>query len=187
MGGATLVLLLGLVELLDATPAAGAASQPGTVSCKGLSGTIRFDPPLKSGGTAPEVLTGRVTVDDCTAKGGAKPRSGKATIVISAAANTCTTLESGTTVPITFVVKWSKDGTSSITFPGFTPVAAATAGFSLGGAGTTVSGSYPGSDAGASSTATVVSDLTTKQIVGVCGSEVGLKSLKIVSGTLSLG
>jgi hypothetical protein len=108
-------------------------------------------------------------------------------IVISVAADTCATLESGSNEPITFVVKWAKDGTSSVTFPGFTPVAAATAGFSLGGTGTTVSGSYPGTDTGASSTATALFESTTTQIVGACGSEVGLKSLRVKSGTLSLG
>jgi len=185
--GASAVITVGPTGILPAAAAAG-GTQPGTVSCKQLSGGIRFNPPLKTDGTSPEVTNVNVTARDCKAHdGGATPHTGKGTEAFSGT-NDCATLESGDDTPASFSVEWSSgDGESTIAFAGFSTLTTGKAGFSVGGIGTEVSGSYPGADGGASSTATVISNLTSAQIASACNGSSGLRSLKIRSGSLDIG
>lgn len=195
-GGAALTLVLasfGTSAVLVAasggvTPAAASSgTQSGTVSCKSMTGGIRFNPPLKTDGSAPEVTNVRMTVRDCTGhNGGASPHSGSGTEAFSGT-NSCTSLDSGSEA-ITFLVNWSSnDGESEIDFPGFAMSSSGKASFSLGGTGTTVSGSYPGTDGGASSTVTVITNMTSAQVTSACNGSSGLRQLKIRGGSLDLG
>jgi hypothetical protein len=73
-----------------------------------------------------------------------------------------------------------------VTFGGYKQAAGiSNFGWTLGGSGTTVTGSDQGSDGGASSTAQYVSNKTAAQISADCAGS-GLTSLKIVSGFVSL-
>lgn len=187
-GGALLVSLC-LVTVPDVGPAVASTSQTGIVDCRGLAGIIRFDPPLKNNGTSAEVAELKMTVHGCKASGGGTtPHVGRAIVALSPATNNCSDLTSGEIGGATVVIRWTptKIGETSVDFPGFTPLTGGEVGFSAGGVGTTVSGSYAGADAGASSTATVVSQLSTAQLADACRSARGLRSLKIRRGTLDL-
>jgi hypothetical protein len=61
-------------------------------------------------------------------------------------------------------------------------------GFTLPASGGTakVTGSFAGSDLGATSTAQTFSNQTGKQLLTACGSSAGLASLQVASGTLAL-
>jgi len=173
----------------DSTSPSG--SQPGTVGCSNVTGTVTFNPPLIDGGTSPEVVLAQVTLSGCVGADGAlSPDTGYGTVSLISPSNDCSSLESGgAPISSSLAVGWSPTtlGTSSVVFPGFSLSSDGNAGFSLGGAGTTVSGSYPGADAGASTTATASSSLSGGQIGAACASSDGLDSLTIDGGTLNLG
>jgi len=166
-------------------------SQPGTVSCSDVSGTVTFSPPLVDGGTSSEVVLAQVALSGCVgADGATTPDSGYGTVSLVSPTNDCSSLESGGEVVSTpLAVGWSPGalGTSSVVFPGFSLSSNGEAGISLGGEGTTVSGSYPGDDQGASTTASGFSSMSLDQIGAACSSSDGLDSLTIDGGSLNLG
>ena len=165
-------------------------SQPGTVECTGVDGTVTFSPPLIEGGTNPEVVLAQVMLTDCTASGGITPDTGYATVSLSAPTNDCAGLEAaGESIATPLAIGWSPTtlGTSAATFPGFSLASNGDAGFTLGGTGTTVSGSYAGDDEGASSIVTGYSTMTSDEIGAACVSSEGLESLTIAGGNVSLG
>jgi len=188
VGAGTLLLSIGLAGALGAGTAAATSPQRGTVSCKGVSGSIRFDPPLKNNGGSPEVSILKVVVGDCKGRGGgATPTDGKATQKFSSNTNSCGILKSGEASVNNLAVRWyGPPGTSTVSFSGLSALGGGGIGFSLGGGGTSVSGSYPGKDGGATSAATVVSGMSSQQVNGDCSSAVGLRKLTIQSGTLDL-
>jgi hypothetical protein len=79
---------------------------------------------------------------------------------------------------------------SVLTFSGYggTTGTSGGEGFKLPNPGGTakVTGSFSGSDHGASSTAVTLSDQTTTQLLSACGSPTGLTSIQVTSGTVSL-
>jgi hypothetical protein len=175
----------------DSVAAPTGGFQPGTVSCKDLSGTIDFDPPLTSVGASSEMSLVYVTAKGCSgAGGGATPKVGNASMLMPLQRSSCSGLESASTTPTSLVTSWSPSnlGASEVIFPGVTPIpteVSAKTGFSFGGTGTTIEGSYPGTDDGVSSTATLTSNMTAGQIAKACDSANGLTSLN-VRGTLNL-
>lgn len=180
---------LGLLSVHDAWPAVAASvAQPGSITCTGLSGTIEFSPPLLKDGTSSEVASVMLTLRACTTSGGGKkPSTGNATASVTNISNNCEHFVLGFTDQETLAIKWApskKILPSEISFPGYEPTTSGgNFGFKIGGSGTTVSGSYAGSDKGAGSTAEFISDKTKTQIAS-CGSE--LEVVKFTSGTLTL-
>ena len=178
----------GTRELTGSTAASG---EPGTVDCSGVTGTVTFNPPLADGGTSTEVALAQVALTGCTGSAaGGSPQSGYGTVTLVTPANDCSSLESGGgVVPANLVVSWSPTtlGTSVIGFPGFALASNAGAGLTMGGPGTSVTGSYAGGDAGASTTATGSSSTSPADIAAACGSADGLQSLTIDGGSLSVG
>ncbi|HYA68385.1 MAG TPA: hypothetical protein VED63_06610, partial [Acidimicrobiales bacterium] len=165
--------------------------QTGTVACNDVSGTVTFNPPLTDGGTSPEVALAQVTIGGCVgADGATTPDAGYGTVSLFTSTDDCADLAAGgAPIATSLAVGWSPTtlGTSSIDFSGFSLSPSGGAGFSLGGSGTTVSGSYPGEDGGASTTATAVATLSTADIIAACGSTDGLESLTLTGGSLDMG
>lgn len=189
-----IALSLGLVSMfgLDAAQATSPhAVVPGTLSCTGMAGTVKFNPPLTSTGGSAEQVTLIGGIKGCTASGGSSVTPSKGTITgkISTPSNSCSSLLSTTSIVHAEVV-WSpkKDGKSTGSFSGYTVLLTPTVGFGLPNSGGSVSGqgSYAGSDGGNSSTVTVFTSLTQSQALNTCVAS-GLKKFKITSGTLHLG
>ncbi|HYA68317.1 MAG TPA: hypothetical protein VED63_06265 [Acidimicrobiales bacterium] len=184
-----LVASICLVTGVGTGLAFASVSQPGTVECRAVSGVIKFNPPLTSGGSSAEAAALRIAVKGCKASGGGlTPHVGKGFVVLTTTTNNCDDLTSGEIRGVALVIRWSptKIGDSTLAFPGFTPVAGGKVGLSAGGAGTTVSGSYAGTDGGASSTLALISNLSATQEVKACQSVRGLRSVTIQEGTLVL-
>jgi hypothetical protein len=115
---------------------------------------------------------------------------GTASATISNTTNSCTSLI--TSRPLTINITWAPATThpSVLSFSGYggTTGTAGGEGFKLPGTGDTakVTGSFSGSDHGASSTAVAVSGQSTTQLLAACGSAAGLTSIQVTSGTVTL-
>jgi hypothetical protein len=169
-------------------PAVSAGSQPGTVTCTGLHGTVQFTPPLTTGGSSPEVASVQATMNHCVAlDGGATPSVGHGATALFLASNGCENLTSASTNPISFAIKWSPagDGATTINFPGFGPGPAATS-LEMAGGATTASGSYTGSDGGASTTVVITLKSNPAAVASACNSANGLQVLPIAAGTMNI-
>jgi hypothetical protein len=165
-----------------------------TVSCQKVKGKVTFDPPLVNGGTASDEAKVSVTMGDCVGIDNSTSTPGKGTSSGSLATNSCSNLNLSTAsgpaatgnLLQNLDIKFRKKVEADVTFGGYKQaVGISNFGWSLGGSGTTVTGSDQGSDGGASSTAQYVSNKTAAQISADCAGS-GLTSLKIVSGFVSL-
>lgn len=164
-------------------------AQPGTVTCTGVHGTVQFTPPLVTGGSAPEVASLQLTFTGCTSLGGGgTPGAGHGSAALTLASDGCDSLSSPSAVGSSLAIEWSPtgDAASTISFPGVLPVAGSF-GFSLGGAGTTGTGSYIGGDTGGASALVLTLKKTAAQIAALCSSANGLQILPVDSGTLGIG
>jgi hypothetical protein len=166
-----------------------------TISCSSVKGKVTFVPPLVNGGTASDEAKISVTVSNCVGSGGATLTSGKGTSSGSLTTDSCSNLNLSTQSGMTdspsnplqnLDIKFRKKVDADVTFGAYTQAAGVPDfGWSLGGPGTTVTGSDQGTDGGASSTAQYVSTLSTAKVSSDCAGA-GLKSLKIASGSLTL-
>jgi hypothetical protein len=172
---------------------------PGTITCTHITGKVTFTPPLTLTGNAnSEVTKTKTTGTGCTVSTGTAPTKGVTTSTITKTttnntANSCTALASAQTIPVTEHTVWTHTpliANSVVKFSGLMPATSASgdAGFTLPNTGGTssVTGSYPGTDHGKSSTATVYTNMTAAQITTVCESTAGVASLTIASGSAML-
>ena len=186
------VLLVGSIGVSGAWAKKAPVTVNGTLKCTTLKGTISFNPPLISSGasTGTEVTTVKVSVSGCSGPTGETiPKKGSTSEVLNNdTGNSCTGLASPGTSAENFSTKWSPAtiAATNISFPGYTPETSPTVGFSLGGSKTTGTGSYVGTDAGKSSTATAYTSDTESDFVKACDGKKGIKKLSITSGTVNL-
>ena len=184
----------------------------GTAGHSGITGTITFTPPLKNGGTASENTTVSIKEKPCTdtatnlASGGKLKGKVKESLSSLTSTNSCTGLT--TSAPETLTIKWSYKNASGvsldtiantvISFSGYNIVSStnppwATAGdqgFQLpGGTSPTASatGSFLGTDGGASSNAEAFLGLTAAQLASDCASSGGLASSTFAFGDAFVG
>jgi hypothetical protein len=177
-----------------------------TLSCSRVKGVATFVPPLVNGGTVSDEAKISLTLSDCIGSDNPIPRSGKATSSGPLTTNSCSNLKSsgassnvdgsdvvprtagpiqGLDVTIGKKIKHTSTA-SDVLFGGYSNIGDnSNFGWSLGGVGTSVTGFYQGSDGGSGSTAQYVTNGTDSQITAACEGA-GLKSLKIVSGSISL-
>jgi hypothetical protein len=186
------VVLVSTVGLSSAWAKKAPVAVAGNLTCNQESGTLTFNPPLSSSGatTGSEVTTVKVKIAGCSGNA-TLPKGGKVNSTISSTnGNSCIALAKPSTTPITLATAWSPKtiAGTSITFKGYQPVTSPTIGFNLGGAGTigAAGSSYLGSDQGKSTTATSSTNMTVAQFTTACAGPKGLKTLKIVSGTVNL-
>lgn len=188
--GGVLVLLISLLTFFSWAGPAGADIQPGTVTCSQVTGRVSFEPPLVEGGTASEAATLALTIKGCVAAGGGtSPTVAHGAGELPMASNTCTNLASRTKAGLDIVISWrpTTDGSTTLSFPGFTPTTGSSLGLHMGGRHTRVTGSYAGSDRGATSTAAMTFGSSPADVTSACASSTGLKRLKIQAGVLTLG
>lgn len=173
---------------LDTRSATGTHAQRGAVSCPGMTGTLAFDPPLTSTDTSTsEMALVDVTVAGCTASGGGKtPTVGHGVVEVPVSTSSCGDLTVPSSTPTSLVITWSPAtlGVTEVVFPGFTTITSPFPGFTLGGPGTQVYGSYPGTE-GASLSLTL-GDMTEAEVAAACASATGLAS-STVAGAVVVG
>lgn len=153
-----------------------------------------FDPPLtKSSKGETSVATGTAALTGGASFDHDYPTPGSETLSTDVGPNSCSALAGGTTETTTLNINWSPDSitSSTVTFTGFEEAETSTGDvqFTFGGSGvgTSVTGSYAGTDGGASSEMTLTTSMTSAALTKACDGKNGLKSIKIVSGTLALG
>jgi hypothetical protein len=205
-----LLIVLGLVAALatscssspgassTSTSAAAAATTTtaavaiGAITCTGITGALTFSPPLTTKGAAAESTAINLKASGCTTAGSTGPAvtAGTGSATISSATSSCTGLL--TPRALTINITWSPSTIrpSVLTFSGYSAAmnSAGDEGFTLPTSGGTakVTGSFAGSDLGATSTAQTFSNQTGTQLLASCGSSAGLASLQVTSGTLAL-
>lgn len=200
---ASLAVPIGLIAALPLavglpTGSASAANPPapGTITCTQITGKITFTPPLTLAGNAnSEVTKTTTTSTHCTVSTGTAPTKGVTHSTITKTstnntANSCTGL--ATSVPVTEHVVWTHTpliANTTVKFSGLmqaTEPVSGDAGFTLPNTGGTasVTGSYPGTDHGKTSTATVYTNKTASQIATACAT--GVASLTIDAGSATL-
>lgn len=168
---------------------------PGTNYCSTVTGTVTFNPAMTLNGSSSvttETATIAATATKCKVSKGVAPTKGTTTAKIvtkGPKANACTGL--ATSRPVALGVAWTHTpaiANSTVSFPGYTVVQnkAGDEGFSLPKSGqkSTVTGSYPGTDSGHTSTALVYTTKTESQLAAACAT--GLKSLTIGGGAVYL-
>jgi len=186
---------------VGSTPAtAGAvgstAVRAGTVTCTNVHGTMRFAPALRTAGSAPTTLRVQLRIDPqgCTTSDGRALRGPVSTTVTLGGPGRCSDLlTGGPNVPATWTTRWhsratapsvtSTDGVAGVTG------SAGQLGWAFPGAGGTATGtgSFPGTDSGASSSLSLFSARTSTQLLAACSRAGGLRSVRIVSGTVEIG
>ena len=120
---AAIILLLGLLTLLEMTPAsAKTLVEPGSVTCSSIAGSIKFSPSVTaSGGASSEKITISTKLSNCAAgTGSTLPSSGSFVSNISESTNSCVTvlegLEGGKSGTVTAAVTWSPKTIAPSTF-----------------------------------------------------------------------
>jgi hypothetical protein len=167
-----------------------------TIACKTLTGSLSFSPKIDAKGYTSGTVKTKVaaTVSGCTVKGSTADTVSKGVVsgTLTGTAGTtakpagqCTGLATGGVETGTLTIKWTA---SSTTAPSLLGVKSTKAG-SVGGHGTftipgttkgTASGSFLGSNKGASDTSTSEASLATSSLGATCLKS-GLTSLKIQS------
>jgi len=190
------IIVTGLVGA-ESLPAAAQASQPtgnDTASCTGVSGTLTFSPPLtKLGSTgAGDTVTLKSKLAGCTASGTTvvqpladSTESGSFTLPDTL----CSSIGSGSPIVTVTMGRYTIISKISFSSEAVAPnTSTGDLGFQVPGPGGTVSttSGFVGTDGGASSSEFLQSNLSQAKLTKSCASAKGLKSIKIVSGSLSL-
>jgi len=225
-GAAALALLSGTALAATAGVASASVRNIPTVTANGtatcgspgssaISGTITFSPPLKLGGTSPEVTTVNIKEKPCTTTatnlraGGKLKGKVKQSISSGTSTNSCTGLT--TSAPETLTVKWTWKNTAGVALDNVNPTTISFSGYNIvsstnppwttsgdegfqlpgngsGGGGTSSgTGSFLGTDGGASSTAEAFLGLTAAQLSSDCSSSGGLASATFAFGYATVG
>lgn len=194
------VILLACTAVLASACSSGSSSASGSsapavasgsVTCNEVTGGLAFSPPLTVTGTSPETGTIRLHASGCTTSGSsaATVGSGTAAVTLTSPTSTCSGVLTLRSVALTIHWTPSTIAPSTLTFSGYsiTTKPAGNGGFSFPDPGGTakVTGSFAGTDAGASSTAAIYFDPSVAQLEAVCRSS-GLPSIPVTSGTVTL-
>ena len=202
----SLVLPLGLVATLAAcSSSSGPSSSPttsptttlptlatGSITCTNISGSLTFSPPLTTKGGSAESTAISLSAAACTTTGSnvTNVTGGSGSATITSATNSCAGLLSSRQLTIDMTWAPSTTRKSVVTFSGYGGATGPSGGegFSLPDKGgtTKVTGSFAGSDGGASTTATAYSGESGTQLLTACGSSAGLPSIQVTSGSLNL-
>jgi hypothetical protein len=148
---------------------------------------------LTTSGTSAETVSVSLTTKGCSTRGSnvAHVQGGKIATSLSESSNACAGLLN--TQPVVVDVTWSPTtihpSTVDVTGYSIGVSPSGGGGFTLPNKGGTskVTGSFAGSDHGASSTSAIYSDQGVGQLVSACASPAGLSSIAVTSGHLNLG
>jgi hypothetical protein len=195
MTGAAVTLALSAVALTGVGVASAKKSAAaGTVSCTVAKGAVSFSPPLTTTGPyAPETATAKVTFSSCSGSVTTPTKGSINAPITSISTDQCPPPSSSGTSGGTLTVKWApgKIEPSAVSFTSKTTGSGGPddgLGFlfpGMGGSGS-VSGSFPGSDVGKTSSAAVYSNDSSTALLTQCSSKSGLKKMTIVGGSIDL-
>lgn len=182
-----------LASFLPLAPASAGSTKTvvatGSVTCTQISGTITYHPAEHHVGTTTESQVLTFHAGDCTTKGSNVHHvtGGSLTVVMHRPSNSCLDLlASEASTGTGFWTPKSVAATKGA-FSGYTIVvnAQGDAGFSIPNTGGTakLSGSFAGKNHGATSRATVYTNMTAVQFIKACKSSAGLSTQKILGGT----
>jgi len=167
-----------------------------SLSCSAITGLISFTPPLTLTGHENELVAVRLDLRGCKSTPSNVANAhlvGLATGDFDGGTNNCIGIVSSRPVKVT--ITWMPESIvrakSQVSYSGYTVISAGAQGkeaLSLPGAQGvgSVRGGFVGSRGRESSEATLVSNYTTNQILGICGSSQGLQSLPITSGAVAI-
>ncbi len=161
----------------------------GGVICRKVTGSITLSPPLRKGGTEPEIMTWQIRGGACTtAKSNVTHVSGlNVTSIVHLPNDACGEVAYSRAVKATLAWTPKSIHPTSATFSGFSFVrnSAGEEGFSMPNTGGTssVRGSFAGVDHGRRSVVTLFTNLTIAKFAAACESVKGLASYQVVSGT----
>jgi hypothetical protein len=179
--GLAMVATAGVGLMMGPVTAASPINGTGTVTC-GIKGTIKFSPPLKTGGTSPETVSISASLSGCSGTGnGADVVKASSKGSESTPNNDCASLAGTMSNTLTTTTKWTvgsgkpKLNPSTVVFTSETGNAGPPLSFDASGSATA------GSFAGDSAAAHAVIKQTISQVFAACGSAKGLKSLSIVA------
>jgi hypothetical protein len=191
------LIALGLVAMLTAGCSSGSVLAndtvaTGSVTCTNITGTLAFSPPLTMKGNSPESTAITLVASGCTTTRSnvSSVTRGLAATTISSTSNSCSGLLSSRA--LTIKVAWTPATISQsvLTFSSYSAASSPSGGegFTLPKLGGTakVTGSFPGPDHGSGSVAATFSDQTATQLLTACGSSVGLASIRVTSGNVTL-
>jgi len=180
----------------SASPTSAVIAATGSVTCDTLSGQITFSPPAIHGGTSQgtEVFTLHASGCHTTGSNVTEVTEGDVTTTNQMATDSCAALRKSTSTPGSATVEWTPGSIapSTVSFPGgYSVISHGTGGdigFALGvTGGASVTGSFAGSDGGASSQVTVYLNQTADQFVAACNAAGnGLSSETIAGGSATL-
>lgn len=164
----------------------------GTISCGQVSGSITFHPAEHHVGTVPERISVVFHASRCTTKGSnvKKVQSGSLSEVITRPTNACLSamevLSHAVHASGTWAAGKMKLHSTTGTFSGFAFVFAANGDVGVmipnNGGTARITGSFAGTNHGATSTAVGYINRTAKEVRAACLSPQGLSSLKITNG-----
>jgi len=193
----TCLLLFIVVPLVATSCSSGTGSSDivvatGSVTCSNVTGSVSFSPPLTMSGGSAEHITIALTTNGCTTSGSNIPTLAKGSVAttISMATNACSSLLSPQ--PVTVTETWipATIHQSVVSYSGYKIGLSPSGGggFTLPNSGGTakVVGSFAGSDHGSGSTAALYSTESATELLTACGSDAGLASLPVTSGSVTL-
>jgi hypothetical protein len=199
---AVVIASVGLLVGPASAPAVTVDAGQDTVVCNTISGRTSFKPALLVGGTATseEVLV-KGSLDGCVATGPTpvtiQPGS-KFVGTFTSSTNDCVALITSQTPTGSLTIKWKSSPGLTETKSVVTPAAIQGVVYSsdpwgadypallIGGPGTTVTGSFAGTDGGDSSLLTIVASESFDAMVNACLTPTGLKLMHIGLGNLTL-
>lgn len=196
-----MLILIGTVAAACSSSGSSSTAPPGTktpfvatgsLHCKKVKGTVQFSPPLTTAGGRSETTTVVASLGDCTPAGSTdktKPH-GTARLTLNTPSNACSSLTTSQAATVNITWRPKRIEPTSVSFTGFDVTSQnGNYGFTLPGTGHTASltGSFAGTDGGATSIASIFSDQGSSQILAACGSSSGLSAVTITSGTVTLG
>lgn len=169
----------------------------GSVSCTKITGTVKFNPPIKgfTKNSNSETQSFTLTATGCKTSTGSNIKTvtkGTVSKSIKTTDTSCIGLAGGSTSSYAFPVNWTSSpaaNASTVDFIGFkivTQSGTKDEGFSLPKTAgqASVAGSFAGSDKGKTSVAVAYSNETSTQLANAC--KTGVSSLTIASGTFTL-
>jgi len=169
-----------------------AKTATGDITCAHVAGSLTFSPPLRDKGTTAETTTISLRASGCATSGSnvSDVTGSVASATITSPSNSCAGLLTSRALGIHITWAPSTIRPSVLTFSGYRGAASGSGGqgFALPNAGgnAKVTGSFPGSDQGAASSAETYTSQTATQLLAACASSSGLTSLQVTSGTVTL-
>jgi hypothetical protein len=206
LSGIGLIVAGTLMAVVALTPAAAGAKSAasGTITCSAVTGTVTFKPglhsntlPSKHHGISKEAVNLDLAKSGCVVGGDSSPVGDTGNFTTKSTVSgqfTCAVLAANPGPGSSWTVKWGGKLTSSVVgFPDSQETAQGPdnvigANYPAPVTGNaSVTGSYPGADAGASSTLVWETSTPVTQVEAACASTSGLTSLTVTSGSFFVG